>query len=477
MTEDQELNRLINQLINGSIIEEDFSRLQNVLLHDSDARQLYYDLLGLDILLAEHYEVPDYIAVHSQTIDNSWALRRAKRGMLTWSLAGAAAILMITLGSLFLFKAAPHEITIAASEDSHFKINGEVPSDVLLKADDMLKLDHGVVSLALGPYVEACVDGPARLRLLNEQGHIELLSGNAFFQISPGGHDFEVHTRVGIIRDIGTKFGVKVQSGGKVEVHVTDGAVEIDREGSEIPYRVDANHAVKWTRKGHINKTTINLNLFVQSLPLDQTLLRDDFSEEDGTLISGKIPDSGFPWRVLAEATETEIMDGKLDTSYGPRTVSARFMNEQSVGRRRVYITTLKTAQPENYGDKSHQSDAAENITLWNSNGTSIVSLSARASDSHLWRLTDSSHRRESDDIGLSALEKNTLTLTYERDTGIVRLFEGADTRGPLLQKMKVNSGETPVSLTISNEEGGDLSLDEVQVKVVAYPQNSSLED
>ncbi|WP_193213932.1 FecR domain-containing protein [Luteolibacter marinus] len=473
--EEHELNRLLNRLIDGSIEADDFDRIQAVLKQDEAARRTYYELLGVDMLLGELYEVPDYIAVHSQTMDNSWALRRAKRGMFAWSALGAAAILLITLGTFFLFKARPPEIKIAASEDSHFHVNGEIRSGGMLNPDDSLVIDHGVVSLALGPYVEAYIDGPARLRLIDRQGRLELMEGSAFFQIAPGGGGFEVHTPAGIIRDIGTKFGVRILAGGQVETHVTAGAVEVERHQGDAPYRVDAGEAVKWSPTGPIRRTIINADLFVQALPWQHVLFRDDFNEEDGTLLSGKNPDVGWPWRILMEPSPTLVTDGRVDTSFGPRTISGNFIAEPSSGRRRVYLVSLTTLPPEKIDDKVGLANGRETITLWNRDGFPLVSLTANATDRHRWHLSDDRTGTASLGTQLSALEENTMTLSYDRDTGLVRLYEGGNTRGTLLDQLSVQSGESPVSFTVTNADGGDVAIDDVDVRVVAYPQASRL--
>lgn len=471
--EEPELNRLLNRLIDGSISPEDFERVQARLRHDADARQTYYDLLGVDMLLGELYEVPDYIAVHSQAMDDSWAVHRAKRGMLTWSLLGAAAILFLTLGTFFLFKARPTEITLSATDDSHFSVNGEVRRSGILEPDDSLVLDHGVISLALGPYVEACVEGPAKLRVLDDDGRIELLAGSAFFQVSPGERGFEVHTPAGIIRDIGTKFGVRVMAGGEVETHVTTGAVEIKRTPDDVPHRVNAGEAAKWRRHGSVHRTPIDTSRFIQSLPWQQVLLKDDFSEEDGTPLSGKTPDFGRAWMVMMESSPTRIERQRIDTSYGSRTLSVGFREESSRGHRRVYLATFTTAVPANIGDKGNKNDAAEKLTLWTKEGSALLSLAASSTRDHRWRLVDEHTGKESRGTEVSALDAHTLTVSYDHDTGIVRVFEGPTSQGMLLDKMRIRPNVSPASLTISNAEGGDIALDSVDVRLVAYPQES----
>jgi hypothetical protein len=471
--EANDLNRQLNRLIAGTIEADDFARLQEVLKADPEARQAYYDLLGVDMMLAERYETPDYITVHSQAMDNSWAVRRARRGMVAWSLAGAAAVLMITLATFFFLRTRPLEVTLNASGDSHFSINGHVRTDGLLARGDTLEISHGVVSLALGPFVEACVEGPARVRLHEEDGGFELQQGAAFFQVSPGGKDFRVRTPAGTIYDIGTKFGVHALPDGQIETHVTAGAVEIQPPGGGPRHRVDAGNAVRWAAGTDFRPAPIDADRFVQNLPWQTVVFKDDFSDEDGTPLSGKEPGFGQPWMVLMETNPTQIRRGLLDTSFGPRNLSAGFRVDPSNGRRRVYMMTFATAVPENVDDKEGYVDASESITLWDSGGKALFSIVAHKSRDHHWQLKDEATGTVSTGTGISALEANTLTLCYEHDTGLVRLYQGPSPRGTLLDEMQVRSSATPRSLTVSNIGGGDLALDHLEARVVTYPQTS----
>jgi len=468
-----ELNRQLNRLIEGSIKAEDFARLQETLKADPAARQAYYDLLGVDLMLAERYETPDYIAVHSQAMDDSWAVRRARRGTVGWSLAGAAAILLLTLATFFVLRSRQDPVTLSASVDTHFSVNGQVRSDGQLRPGDALEISHGVVAMALGPFVEACVEGPARVRLRKENGSFELLEGSAFFQVSPGGKDFKVHTPAGVIYDIGTKFGVKALPGGRVETHVTAGAVEVEPAAGGPRRRIDAGQALSWSADREFLPADIDADSFVKDLPWQSVVFKEDFSDDDGTPLSGKEPVIGQPWMVLMEANPTRIEGRLLDTSFGPRNLSAGFRVDPSNGRRRVYLMTFSTAVPLNIEDKAGYTDASESLTLWDKEGSALFSIVALKSGDHRWQLRDEKSGSLSEGTQVSALEAHTLTLCYEHESGQVRLYQGPDPRGPLLDEIAIRSGATPRSLTVSNIGGGDLALSYLEARVVTYPQSS----
>lgn len=471
--EEHDLNRQLNRLIAGSIADDDFARLQETLKSDPEARQAYYDLLAVDLMLAERYESPDHIGIQSQAMDGSWALRRAHRRMIAWSLAGAAAVLAITLSTFLFFRSRPVEITLSASVDTHYTVNGQPRGEGRLAKGDTLDVSHGVVNVALGPYVEACVEGPARIRLQESDGGFELQQGSAFFQISPGGKNFKVHTPAGVIHDIGTKFGVIAQPDGLVEAHVTAGAVEIERHPGSPRHRVDAGHAVRWSRASEVRPADIDADRFVKDLPWQTVVFKDYFSDKDGTLLSGKAPALGQPWMVLMETNPTQVQRGVLDTSFGPRHLSAGFRADSSAGRRRVYLMTFATVVPANIDDKEGYIDASESITLWDKDGKALLSLVAHQSRDHHWQLKDEANGSLSPGSGTSAFEAHTLTLCYEHDSGLVRLYQGSSPRGRLLDELTVRSAASPRSMTVSNVGGGDLALDYVEARVVTYPQGS----
>ena len=196
-------------------------------------------------------------------------------------------------------------------------------------------------------------------------------------------------------------------------------------------------------------------------------------TDEDGTPVSGKQPGLGQPWMVLMETNPTQIQRGLLDTSFGPRNLSAGFRIDPSTGRRRVYMMTFATAVPENVDDKEGYVDASESITLWDSGGKALFSIVAHKSRDHRWQLKDEATGSLSSGTTAAALEADILTLCYEYDTGLVRLYQGPSPRGTLLDEMQVRGSATPRSLTVSNIGGGDLALDHLEARVVTYPQTS----
>lgn len=473
--EDHELNRLLNRLIEGTISRQDFARVQDLMRRDPAVRKEYYDLLGVDLMLAERYEVPDYISVHAKTAEDHWVVKRSHRRLFVRGAWAAAAVLMLSLGAMFLFDGTRSAATLSASVDSNYLVNGEARTATTLEKDELLEVKSGVVSMAVGPYVEACVEGPARVKLLARKGKLELQAGKIFLQISPGGRGFEVHTPAGIIRNIGTKFGVEVLPDGTVETHVTSGIVEIERMPGEARQRVHAGSGATWRSTGNIVTHRNEGEHFVQSLPWDETIFQDDFSESEGTRLDGKKPDIGHPWEVEMERNPSTVSQGRLDTSKGPRTLRAKFRDGQPAVGRRVYMATFSTHVPINIWDKAAYLDAAERISFNAKGNGHLFSLVARKSRGHHWQLKNERSGEHSIGTRVSALEPRLLTLTYDTGTGQVNLYDGPGTRGIFIDQLKVEPGVLVDSLTISNAEGGDVSIDDLTIKVATYTQNGEL--
>jgi hypothetical protein len=470
--EEHEVNRLLNRLIDGSISREDFTRIQAAMRVNPEVRAEYYDLIGVDLMLSERYEVPTHISVQAKTMDDHWLVRQSKRKMITGVAWAAAACILLSVGGFMIFRDRQPAATLTASVDCSYSIDGTPRSITTLKKDEVLTVDTGVMSMAIGTHVEACVEGPAKVRLIAHEGKLEIQEGSVFLQILPGGKGFEVHTPAGIIRDIGTKFGVHVAASGTVETHVTAGTVEIDRDNGEQPRQIRAGESAVWTRGGTIRGGRYATGRFIQSLPWEDTVFADDFDDRDGTLLDKKAPDIGLPWVAQIEMNPTTVMNGRIDTSTGWRTLQARFRDEQQSNRRKVYVVNFSTRVPANIWDKAAYLDAAERITFQRKGDGPLFSLVARASRNHHWQLKNELDATYSRGTRTSALQPHDLTLSYDSGTGEVRFYEGSSTEGTLLDKLVVEAGAALDSVLISNDEGGDVALEDLTVRILTYPQN-----
>ncbi|WP_035601189.1 FecR domain-containing protein [Haloferula sp. BvORR071] len=481
--EEHDVNRLLNRLIDGSISREDFARLQGAMRVNPEIRAEYYDLIGVDLMLSERYEVPTHISVQAKTMEDHWVVRRSKHKVIRIAFWAAAACVLLTLGGTYLFRGQPSAATLSASKECIYTIAGvrqPIDTDTTLEKDQEVVVTNGLLSMDIGTHVKVVVEAPARFRLPAKKGKLDLQEGSAFLAIQPGGKGFEVLTPGGgTLRDIGTQFGVNVSSTKQVEVHVIDGTVGIVREADgKVEHEIRAGEMARWTGKGAIQGGLGTRGRFAESLPRDVTIFDDDFNEADGTKIDGKMPDIGLPWVTQMEINPSTITGGRLDTSKGPRSLLARFKGGQTTDRK-VYIVTFSTRGPANIWDKAAFPDAAERITFIRSgNAGPAFSLVARKSRDHHWQIKDEI-KPENDptkySIGtrVSALSEADITLSYDSGTGLVSLYKGTDTKGELIDTpFQVGSGHSLDSLVVSNDGGGDVSLDDLKVRMLTYQQD-----
>jgi hypothetical protein len=470
MRQSTQLRRLLEGFVENSLTDEEFQTLNTLLREDPAARRKYYEHLSLDHLLAERYELPDYIAMHAQAMDNPHLNRRFRTQPLAWSLGGAAAAVIAILTAFFLIRAAPPQATFTTSADCHFLLDSKLNDGDKWSVGELLEIRSGTAAVALTPYIEACLEGPCRIRCLDPQGNVELIEGRAFFQVAPGGTGFEVHTPGGLLRDIGTQFGVEVHPGGMTELHVSSGIVQITPQDQKTPIKVQAGEAMRWKPGATPESTPIDTDRFLLSLPHETLIFSDDFSDPNGTRMHGKRPDIGQPWIISLEHNATLARDGAFDTSFSPRTATANFNDEPFVDRKSVHLVTFRTRPPENIDDKAGYTGASEQLTIGSAGGYPLFSLFAEAATGHTWKLRSEEDGRIGKSTTLHAFDPNLLTISYHRETGRVALHQGGSARGPLIDEIHIRPGESPAFLTASNTEGGDLSLDDIQVKVVSYP-------
>lgn len=471
MKADDASEKLIHELLDGTITREDAKRLEQILLRDPAARRAYCDLTSTDQLMMDCFSSADAPALYARqsAVEGGWSEKRRRGHPWKFSFASAAAILLIGLTVLVMIRLKAPEIRFAVSSDGRVLVDGSIPAESGWRPSQKLSLEQGVMTVRLNPATELCVESPAEVVLLDSSGSFELESGRAWVRTGPGAPDFRTRVRGGSIRHIGTRFGVVAGADGRGEVHVGEGAVELER-GDAKPLALAAGEAVAWTAGDKSAPLPVTLAGFQQSLPAEFTLFSDNFNEAAGTPLSRKMPDVGGPWMVLREKIPTRVGGGKLDTSGGYRSLGAQFQPLSSQGKRMVFLVSLSTAQPERLSDKTSRRNGSEGVLLWDSRGTPVFSLVARAADGHRWRLRDEVSKRESEPIEFSALEANELTLRYDPARDQLAVYGGGSVQSELLAELRVSTDHPPVSLTVENDDGGDLALHRIDVRAVAYP-------
>jgi len=114
------------------------------------------------------------------------------------------------------------------------------PSAVVLSAATAVRAGHivetdkasrAVLQTADGSVIR--IDRESRLRFA-APAVIELMAGAAYIETSPTSHGFEVRTAIGIVRDVGTRFEVRITDT-TLRLRVRSGSVEIRRNDLVTP--------------------------------------------------------------------------------------------------------------------------------------------------------------------------------------------------------------------------------------------------
>ena len=465
MSRPSEAVPLIHELIDGSIGKEEFARLQEIMLRDPEARRDYYALLCTDQMLVDTYEMPEQLAAHAKVVTVP-AVKRRKIGKILLALA---AVLTVGFFTAMVTHANTPRVTVTASADSHFLIDGKEASSKFWKKGEVLDVHDGMLVLRLNPSAEASIDGEASLRLISNDGDLELRRGKAFFRAASDSPAFDVKVAGATVRHIGTDFGIRALDDGSCDVHVLDGRVEIKRPG-EDKLVLSSGESASWRDGGPTQRAAAERMAFRQLPPVEQVIFDDDFSEAAGTVLAGKQPDTGKPWRVVEQQGVMTTGGGRLDTSGGFRHLGAIFADLPAGSGREVLVTTFTTAPPAVMADKKTRRSGIERITLMDANGKRLCSVVALARENHCWRLRDDVAGKESSLTRLSALDVHDLTLRYEPATGRITLHAGTNAQGETLAELATEARGVATSLELWNDYGGDFALSRLTVRHVRYP-------
>lgn len=126
-------------------------------------------------------------------------------------------------------------------------------------------LNSGFVELDFFGGTVVAVESPAILELISQR-EARLVSGRVTIDAGDAATSFVLHTPVGEVLDIGTRYGVYVAGDGETETHVFEGEVDIRQTTSrQSPRRVEADSAVRITTTGVAESLPVSESAFPQA--------------------------------------------------------------------------------------------------------------------------------------------------------------------------------------------------------------------
>ena len=475
------LDSLLNRWIDGELSPPEMEAVQRMLTEDAEARHVCYELLMVDRLLEEKHDLieedtatMDVIACHSAS---GGTPRRPRFG---WFAAAAAAVILTLLGLFFSQRADPVAVVagsphITGSTDSRITI-AQRQDVAQWSVGELLRLQRGTANIQLNPHLGLNLDGPAAIELLDHSGNVRLVEGIASFSVLPGtGNTASViHVPGGRLRSLDSRYIIEVLANGDTNIQVESGFLEILPNRPALNFYLKSGDSICLNPDG--SHTAIRLPDFQYraDLPKQMTLFREDFEVNDLTDVDGHVPPVGRPWQVLSEVNPTLIRNQRLDTSSGARRIVADLLDHDSQGPRAVYIFSFDLLPPEWLFDKIKRRDGIENITLRDADGNRVVSIIARATNSHRWQLEDERSKAVTALTPVSALWTHSLTICYGLD-GWVTLHDGATAQSPIIAELRLEYAPHVSDILIENDTGGDLAFDRMEVNLLPSPMPDDL--
>ncbi len=211
---------------------------------------------------------------------------RASGGNAAWISVAAGIVFLAAFAVLMTTvrtdKPAP-VVRMAVDLYSQFA-EGYGPVEDVFPTGGEYRLTEGAVVLDIPRGVDLTVEAPATF-VIDSISRMTLESGRVSARVSYWGVGFVVSTAQGDIVDLGTEFGVVVESDKQSEIHVFDGEVELhagERDEGEVLKNITGGSAVAW-EDGEIRDLPCDAGAFIDLRDLGpvrwelytQRLLRD----------------------------------------------------------------------------------------------------------------------------------------------------------------------------------------------------------
>jgi hypothetical protein len=241
---------LVDLYCSGLIDDEDFHRLEAILLKSASARRHFVDYFqhhteiqfairagrAADAVL-EHLSFPPARLMKPQR-QRPWWL---PRGRLGWSIGLAAGALLIVTaiaisrvgisngpvhyGTARAPASSPANVAwLVNAQDCRWAGNDQQPSRDM-RPGKVLRLERGLAEIEFERGARVILQGPAGIELISA-GSVKLCYGSMTARVPARARGFSVLTLGGKVVDLGTEFGLSVDDGGTTTVRVFKGEVE-----------------------------------------------------------------------------------------------------------------------------------------------------------------------------------------------------------------------------------------------------------
>lgn len=147
---------------------------------------------------------------------------------------------------------------LSAAPQVGARLGTETVPMVLLGGYAKLRFDHGA---------EVTVEGPAEFRVIAED-RLDVIKGKMYAIVPQEAIGFSIYTQTTKIIDLGTEFGVDVDSWGQTRLHVIRGSTQLiagEKSGKKVSVEVSRGMARKISTQAEVTDIPCEPQLFVRS--------------------------------------------------------------------------------------------------------------------------------------------------------------------------------------------------------------------
>jgi hypothetical protein len=257
--QEQELERLVGAMCEGTITEADAARLDERIQQDARAREFYNNYMFLHGELYSRHAAGAEIGLGSSVEPSTGSGQGSQESEVAGSrwrqwfaiaaaLVGVAAVSSWATRSLSdrpapvaaVAEPAPAGVSVArvtATRNCSWGREGsEVGFGARLKSGQRLELATGLVEVTFNDGAVVVLEGPATFDVQSPKRAL-LHEGRLAAVVPERARGFEVETSRLNVVDLGTEFGVMAESEGTTEVHVFNGLVKaqlLDEAGNKV---------------------------------------------------------------------------------------------------------------------------------------------------------------------------------------------------------------------------------------------------
>ena len=309
---EEHFNRLIDAWRDNALTEDQTEDLNQILRESKDARRMFSAEAQMHGLL--HCAVAEETVERVASAAPSILKRKPAKQRLWLTLASVAAAGLIVVTAVQWSIRAKNSTASSPQIDPSIRV-AEVryvrEASLLRKqiqdaatppafdvgsrlAPGTYTLGKGLIELDCFAGASLAVEGPASFELISQR-EARLLKGRLTVEVDGAGNSFRLHTPIGEVLDIGTRYGVCVDDSGVTETHVFEGLVEIHPiSSSDSARRVKANTAVRITPAGKLTSLSPGEATFPQPSRQIGNLLQHSGFERGTELKIGNITDVGI---------------------------------------------------------------------------------------------------------------------------------------------------------------------------------------